>query len=81
MLVVDNDYKIFDLTGKLVYHANLKHTNVFNVSWRPGVYKKLPLLPKMSEFIKGVPVDMFAKPRKIMKRRGGSNFTNILTNI
>ena len=36
-IVVDNDYKIFDLTGKLLHHAKLKYTNVFDVQWRPGI--------------------------------------------
>ncbi len=40
---VDNDYKIFDLAGNLVYHAKLKHTSVFDVQWRPGflIYSSL----------------------------------------
>lgn len=30
-IVVDNDYKIFDLTGKLVFNNKLGHTNVYDV--------------------------------------------------
>lgn len=44
---VDNDYKIFDLAGNLLYHANLKHTSVFDVQWRPGKFTKLPMVPKV----------------------------------
>jgi len=36
-IVVDNNYKIFDLAGNVVLHAKMKKDEaVYDVKWRPG---------------------------------------------
>ena len=37
-IVVDNDYKIFDLVGNLICHIKLGNEAVYEVQWRPGKF-------------------------------------------
>ena len=82
-IVVDNDYKIFDLAGNLTYHAKMNHTKVFDVQWRPGHFTKLPKVPKPDVAVvtktNARPGDKVkpAKPRRIMRRIGWDDDSKI----